>query len=264
MPTCGRDRSLCPGRSTSPATSTSTSRTRTTSGSTMQPGYVYSRSARAVRDRGSAPQHLLHAPSRAEPRGDPRRLDRRARPGPTDRPRNLARDPVTLGPAQMSRLVFATPRVRNLLGLRNLEIRDLDKSSLDTVMLGRATPVVLSGRHRSDPKPLRGFARTRCRAPARRDRVPQRSGRPRAGHRQRSPTGAEQAAANRRPAPPPGQRRQGQAGRTRLPVENARKEVVTITSSAGTHHQAPPVRDRPGRRSGGCRPLPARHECASR
>jgi uncharacterized protein len=50
--------------------------------------------------------------------------------------RSLPRDPVTLGPAQMSRLVFATPRVRNLLGLRNLEIRDLDKSSLDTVLLG--------------------------------------------------------------------------------------------------------------------------------
>jgi hypothetical protein len=43
---------------------------------------------------------------------------------------------VTPGPAQVSRLVFATPRVRNLLGLRNLEIRDLDKSSLDTVILG--------------------------------------------------------------------------------------------------------------------------------
>jgi uncharacterized membrane protein (UPF0182 family) len=51
--------------------------------------------------------------------------------------RSLSRERVTLGPAQMSRLVFATPRVRNLLGLRNLEIRDLDKSSLDAVLLGR-------------------------------------------------------------------------------------------------------------------------------
>ncbi len=50
--------------------------------------------------------------------------------------RSLPRDPVTLGPAQVSRLVFATPRVRNLLGLRNLEIRDLDRSSLDSVILG--------------------------------------------------------------------------------------------------------------------------------
>jgi uncharacterized protein len=50
--------------------------------------------------------------------------------------RNLPREEVTLGPAQVSRFVFATPRVRNLLGLRNLEIRDLDKSSLDSVILG--------------------------------------------------------------------------------------------------------------------------------
>jgi uncharacterized protein len=50
---------------------------------------------------------------------------------------SIPRDPVTLGPAQISRLVFATPRVRNLLGLRNLEIRDLDKSSLDAVLLGQ-------------------------------------------------------------------------------------------------------------------------------
>ncbi|MCW2764580.1 MAG: hypothetical protein JWO11_539 [Nocardioides sp.] len=51
--------------------------------------------------------------------------------------RSLPRAPVTLGPAQISRLVFATPRVSNLLGLRNLEVRDLDKSSLDAVLLGR-------------------------------------------------------------------------------------------------------------------------------
>ncbi len=50
--------------------------------------------------------------------------------------RSLPRDPSTLGPAQVSRLVFATPRVRNLLGLRNLEIRDLNTSSLDSVILG--------------------------------------------------------------------------------------------------------------------------------
>ena len=50
--------------------------------------------------------------------------------------RSLPRDPVTLGPAQISRLVFSTPRVSHLLGLRNLELRDLDKSSLDTVCSG--------------------------------------------------------------------------------------------------------------------------------
>lgn len=51
--------------------------------------------------------------------------------------RLLSRDPVNLGPAQVSRLVFAQPRIRNLLGLRNLEIRDLTASSLNSVLLGR-------------------------------------------------------------------------------------------------------------------------------
>ncbi len=58
---------------------------------------------------------------------------------------SLPRDPVTLGPAQMSRLTFATPRVRNLLGLRNLEIRDLDKSSIDSVLLGRPRMIFFAG-----------------------------------------------------------------------------------------------------------------------
>ena len=58
---------------------------------------------------------------------------------------SIPRDPVTLGPAQISRLVFATPRVRNLLGLRNLEIRDLDKSSLDAVLLGQPHLLLLPG-----------------------------------------------------------------------------------------------------------------------
>ncbi|CUR57305.1 membrane hypothetical protein [metagenome] len=57
----------------------------------------------------------------------------------------LPRDPITLGPAQMSRLTFATPRVRNLLGLRNLEIRDLDKSSIDSVLLGRPRLIFFDG-----------------------------------------------------------------------------------------------------------------------
>jgi excisionase family DNA binding protein len=51
--------------------------------------------------------------------------------------RILPGDRITLGPAQVSRLVFSTPRVSELLGLRNLELRDLDRSSLDTVSLGR-------------------------------------------------------------------------------------------------------------------------------
>jgi uncharacterized membrane protein (UPF0182 family) len=59
--------------------------------------------------------------------------------------RTLPRDPIILGPAQVSRLVFATPRVRNLLGLRNLEIRDLDRSSIDSVLLGRPRILFLPG-----------------------------------------------------------------------------------------------------------------------
>ena len=51
--------------------------------------------------------------------------------------RTLPGDPITLGPAQVSRLVFSTPRVSELLGLSNLELRDLNRSSLDTVSLGR-------------------------------------------------------------------------------------------------------------------------------
>ena len=59
--------------------------------------------------------------------------------------RSLPRGPVTLGPAQISRFVFATPRVGNLLGLRNLEIRDVDKSSLDAVILGEPHLLFLPG-----------------------------------------------------------------------------------------------------------------------
>ncbi len=57
----------------------------------------------------------------------------------------VPREPVILGPAQVSRLVFATPRVSNLLGLRNLEIRDLDKSSIDAALLGRPHILMLEG-----------------------------------------------------------------------------------------------------------------------
>jgi uncharacterized protein len=57
--------------------------------------------------------------------------------------RLLPRDPITLGPAQVSRLVFSTPRVQNLLGLRNLEVRDLGRSSIDAVTLGEPHLVFL-------------------------------------------------------------------------------------------------------------------------
>jgi uncharacterized protein len=59
--------------------------------------------------------------------------------------RSLASDPVTLGPAQVSRQVFATPRVSNLLGLSNLELRDLGRSSLDSVVLGQPQLLFLHG-----------------------------------------------------------------------------------------------------------------------
>jgi hypothetical protein len=59
--------------------------------------------------------------------------------------RSLPRDRVTLGPAQISRLVFVTPRVSKALGLRNREVRDLGKSSLDSVSFGTPHVVFLSG-----------------------------------------------------------------------------------------------------------------------
>ena len=62
-------------------------------------------------------------------------MDERGRPHLASR--ILPRDPITLGPAQVSRMVFSTPRVSQLLGLTNLELRDLNRSSLDTVSLGR-------------------------------------------------------------------------------------------------------------------------------
>jgi uncharacterized membrane protein (UPF0182 family) len=68
-------------------------------------------------------------------------VDARGRPHLASR--ILPRDPVTLGPAQISRQVFATPRVSNLLGLTNLELSDLNKSSLDTVSLGQPHVVFL-------------------------------------------------------------------------------------------------------------------------
>ena len=59
--------------------------------------------------------------------------------------RSLPRDRVTLGPAQVSRLVFVTPRVANSLGLRNKELRDVGESSIDTVWLGNPHIVFFAG-----------------------------------------------------------------------------------------------------------------------
>jgi hypothetical protein len=52
---------------------------------------------------------------------------------------------VTLGPAQISRLVFLTPRISNILGVRNRELRDLGKSSLSSVSLGSPHVVFFAG-----------------------------------------------------------------------------------------------------------------------
>ena len=102
---------------------------------TMQPGYVYSAppgrsKPRLLRSTYYTPlrgQNLVAALTGWVDSDGRTRLSARG----------IARDPVTLGPAQMSRLTFANPRVRNLLGVRNLEIRDLEESSLDTVILGQ-------------------------------------------------------------------------------------------------------------------------------
>ncbi len=58
---------------------------------------------------------------------------------------SLPRDRVTLGPAQVSRLVNNTPRVANSLGTRNLELRDVGKSSIDAIWLGNPHIMFLAG-----------------------------------------------------------------------------------------------------------------------
>jgi uncharacterized membrane protein (UPF0182 family) len=59
--------------------------------------------------------------------------------------RSLPRDQVTPGPAQVSRLVNLTPRVANSLGVRNREVADLGKSSLDSIWLGEPHIVFFGG-----------------------------------------------------------------------------------------------------------------------
>jgi hypothetical protein len=59
--------------------------------------------------------------------------------------RNLPRERVTLGPAQVSRLVFLTPRIANSLGVRNKELSDVGKSSIDTIWLGNPHIVFFAG-----------------------------------------------------------------------------------------------------------------------
>ena len=164
------------GRSRSPAvevagSSTSTSRTRTTSGSPCgRPTPSRPTGPRSVRDWLS--HSRVPAPGRSWSRAE--RLDRPRGRRTAGRDEPAAR-PGHADPAQISRLVFATPRVSNLLGLRNLEIRDLNKSSLDSVILGRPHLLFLPSGVMQIQSLLRGLERTGRRTAARSDGVRQRS-----------------------------------------------------------------------------------------
>jgi uncharacterized protein len=59
--------------------------------------------------------------------------------------RSLPRDRVTPGPAQVSRLVNLTPRIANSLGVRNREVSDVGRSSLDSIWLGEPHVVFFGG-----------------------------------------------------------------------------------------------------------------------
>ena len=146
---------------------------------------------------------------------------------------NLLRDPITLGPAQMSRFVFSTPRVRNLLGLRNLEIRDLDTSSLDAVLLGRPHVLMLPGGVLQIQSLYEG---TRGPGAARLLGVTvYLNGRAGLGPDIDS---ALRQALNSPPhtslLPPPDPIVVGTPVKLAFRVKNARREVITITSEAGT------------------------------
>ncbi len=146
--------------------------------------------------------------------------------------RSLPRDPVTLGPAQISRLVFATPRVRNLLGLRNLEIRDLDTSSLDAVFLGLPHILFVPGgvvQVQSLYEGSRGPGAARLLGIT-------------VFVNGRAGLGPDMASALRQVLnePPsvdvarPGQAVVGTPVTLRYRVENARREVITVTSGSGS------------------------------
>ena len=146
--------------------------------------------------------------------------------------RSLPRHAVTLGPAQVSRLVFATPRVSNLLGLRNLEIRDLDKSSLDSVVLGNPHLLFLPGgvlQIQSLYEGSRGPGAARLLGV-----TAFLNGRAGLGP---NIYGAVRQALNKPPRidvlPPDGPVSVGQRVGLRFDVENAERETIAVTSSAG-------------------------------
>ena len=199
--------------------------------STMQPGYVYS--APPGRSKPRLLRSTFYTPRRGQNLvatlagwidGDGRaRLTSRA----------IARDPVTLGPAQMSRLTFANPRVRNLLGLRNLEIRDLEESSLDTVILGEPHLLFSSG---GIVQVQSLFEGSRGPGAARLLGVTTfLNGRAGLGPDIYS---AVRQALNKPPRidvlPPTGRIVKDKPVELAFLVENARREVVTITTSAGS------------------------------
>jgi uncharacterized membrane protein (UPF0182 family) len=150
--------------------------------------------------------------------------------------RSLPRSPIILGPAQMSRLIFSTPRVTSLLGLRNLEIRDVDKSSLDSVFLGRPHLLFLPGgvvQVQSLYEGSRGPGAARLLGV-----TAYLDGRAGLGPDIES---AVRQALNAPPLvkllPPEEPIVIGTATRLAFSVQNARKEVVTITSEAGRHRK---------------------------
>ena len=229
MPTRGRGRSLCPGRSRSRETSTSTSPTRTTSGSPWSPAYIF-----------TPPPGADETAARARgPTTRPRRgqnlvatlsgwIDEHGRARLAAR--SLPRDPVTLG---LLRSAGSSSRRRASATCWGFA------TSRSVTWTSRRSTLSCSGdrtscscrRGHPDPEPVRGFAGTGRRAPARRDRVPQRSGGPRAGHRECRPTGAEQAAADRRPAPTG-------AGRRRKARSSSRSTSQNAQARGHDHHVA--------------------------
>ena len=185
-------------------------------------------------------------------------MDDRGRP---HLPRAAFAQPDHPGTAQVSRLVFSTPRVSELLGLKNRELSDLNKSSLDTVSLGR--PHLLYLPHgivqiqslyngASGPGVSRLIGVTAFL-----------NGRAGVGSTSRTRCGGAARAAGRRRPETARTRRGRNAGRAVLPVQHARREAITITSPAGRQEVSRSFEEGVGSVTW-VRPLPARFACASR
>lgn len=111
--------------------------------SRMEPAYRFA--APAGEERARVLRSVYYSPRSAQNlvAGLDGWLDRRGVPKLSAR--SLPRDRVTLGPAQVSRLVNLTPRIANSLDVRNRELRDVGKSSLDSIWLGNPHIVFLAG-----------------------------------------------------------------------------------------------------------------------